>query len=208
MFKLHHLGLLLILFAVIIFLYLYSPLLKNEVNYFFTSKFNSNQNTKIQITESNNKIPKTITPVDRNFTIIIPKLNINTKVIKNVNPYDSKEYQVALSKGVAHAITSALPGDNKNIFLFAHSSDNFLNANRYNSIFYLLYKLKPSDSIYLVYNSKIFEYRIGKISYVSANEVSYLESKNTNSETLTLMTCWPPATTFKRLIVTAKYINQ
>lgn len=143
-----------------------------------------------------------IVPVSNDFSVIIPKLGINTKVIPNVNPYNSNDYNMALSQGVAHANTSGLPGENSNIFLFAHSSESFLLANRYNSIFYLLNKLTKNDEVYLVYKNQVFKYKISNKDEVNAKKTKYL-NKDYAKNTLVLMTCWPPGTNLNRLIVEA-----
>ena len=145
---------------------------------------------------------KEIVAIDPNFSIVIPKININTKVVKNVDPFDSKKYQLALTQGVAHAEGSALPGFPGNIFIFAHSASNWYQANQYNAIFYLINKLDPSDQIDLYYQGSKYSYKVTDKKVVSSSEVNYLSNQlNTNS--LTLMTCWPPGTTLKRLVVIA-----
>lgn len=148
-------------------------------------------------------IPKEIVPIDKNFGIVIPKLGANARIITNVDPYDSKAYQYALTKGVAHARGTSVPGAMGNIFLFAHSSENFYDALRYNSVFYLLPKLAAGDKILLYYHGVKFTYTVTGKKFVNPNDVSYLESKG-DTKTLTLMTCWPPGTNTQRLFVFAE----
>lgn len=142
-------------------------------------------------------------PVDENFGIIIPKIRANSKIIANVDPYNEKEYQVALTKGVAHAKGTAFPGQTGNVFIFSHSSENFYEALRYNSIFYLLNKMEKGDEIGIYYKKNKIPYKVVEKKIVDANDVSYLK-KNSKKHTLTLMTCWPPGTTLKRLLVIAE----
>jgi len=40
-----------------------------------------------------------------------------------------------LQKGIAHAQGSVFPGMQGNIYLFAHSTDNWWNVGRYNAVF-------------------------------------------------------------------------
>jgi sortase A len=142
------------------------------------------------------------------FGIVIPKIRANAKVINNIDPFNSKEYQWALTKGVAHAKGTAYPGHAGNTFIFAHSSVDWYIANRYNSVFYLLHKLEKGDKIEMYYKKKKYVYEVTVKKYVDASDVSYLNSQNSlnslNTSILTLMTCWPPGTTYKRLIVQAK----
>jgi len=185
-------GGVLIIVALFIPLKTYSPVLKAEINYQLNKKNTQNVNNK----------PVEVIPVDSNFSIIIPKINANAKVIRNVNPYDSKNYQKALTQGVAHASGSATPDQNGNVFIFAHSATNWYQANQYNAVFYLLNKLEKGDTLTLYFENTPYNYSVDEIKFVKASEVDYL-SNNLNTNSLTLMTCWPPGTTLKRLIVVA-----
>lgn len=143
-----------------------------------------------------------ITPLDKNFGIVIPKINANARIIPNIDPYNSQIYQSALTKGVAHAKGTVFPGRNGNSFIFSHSSTNFYEAIRYNSAFYLLNKLEIGDEIYTYVNDQKFIYKVIGKELVNPDNVSFLNAK-AETKTLTLMTCWPAGTTLKRLIVTA-----
>lgn len=183
-------GFSLIILSLVIFVLTFLPILVMEINF--------------SLRESEKKSEKNILyPLDKGFGIIIPKIGANAKIIPNVNPYNEKVYQLALTKGVAHSKGTAFPGEVGNIFLFSHSSQNFYEARRYNSIFYLLTKLKKDDDVYLFYKNKEFKYKVIDKKIVDSNSISYLV-KNGPKQTLTLMTCWPPGTTFKRLLVLAE----
>lgn len=175
------------------------PVIKNELDYQLHARSNTTTanapRKSLQSTE--------IVPADSQFSLIIPKIGANAKVIPNVDPFNSWEYQTALTQGIAHAKGTALPDEDGNIFLFSHSSVNFYQALRYNAIFYLLNKLQPGDEIDIVYQDKRYTYQVNQSQKVSPSQVTYLD-KFSSQPTLTLMTCWPPGTTFKRLIVTAK----
>lgn len=180
-------GIALIAFGTAILLLTFLPVVKEEALY-----------TVRTITTKGNKT--TIQPIDREFGIVIPKLGANAHVIPNVDPYDHDEYQRALTRGVAHARGTVYPGDVGNIFLFSHSSVNFYEASRYNSIFYLINKLEVGDAISLYYKGNRFDYTLKKKTMADPSDVSFLTRQTTKKE-LTLMTCWPPGTTYKRLMV-------
>ena len=129
-------GIVLIIISLAIPMSTFAPVFKAEVNYQINQK---------------NKIPTEVPPVDPEFSLIIPKINANTKVIKNVDPFDSTIYQSALTKGVAHAKNTATPDQIGNTFIFAHSAGNWYQANQFNAVFYLLNKLENGDSFFLVY---------------------------------------------------------
>ncbi len=180
-------GVVLVLAALFIPIKTYAPVLKAEIIYQLKKKADQ---------------PKEFTPIDSQFSIIIPKINANAKVIRNVNPYESSEYQKALTQGVAHASGTATPDQFGNVFIFAHSATNWYQANDYNAVFYLLNKLVAGDSIIVYFENIPYNYSVDEIKFVKPAEVDYL-SNNLNTNQLTLMTCWPPGTTLKRLIVVA-----
>jgi sortase A len=151
---------------------------------------------------SNETVVK-IQPVDPNFSIVIPKIGANANVIENVNPGNEEEYLEALKKGVAHAAGTMFPGMNGHIFLFAHSTDYFWNVGTYNALFYLLYKLEEGDEVNLVFQGQRIVYRVIGTKIVDPSEVEWLTRK-TDTELLTLQTCWPPGTTLKRLLIFAE----
>jgi len=182
------LGIFILALGIIIFLKIYFPVAKEEVVYRFTSHSPASQSTS---------------PIDPEFSIVIPRLGINTKVIKNVDPYNSSEYQVALTHGVAHAKGSALPGFSGNIFIFAHSAADLFQANRFNAVFYLINKLEAGDSIDLYFQSSKYTYTVSDKKIVKGSDLNYLTDNSVNKQSLTLMTCWPPGTTLNRLIILA-----
>lgn len=144
-----------------------------------------------------------IVPLDANLGIVIPKIGANSRVIKDVDPLNSKVYQQALTLGVAHAKGTPLPGEPGNAFLFSHSSVDFTQAAKYNSVFYLLSKLTIGDQIYIYNQGKRINFYVTEKKIVGAEAIQYLSSTD-NEPSVTLMTCWPPGTDLKRLLVVAK----
>jgi sortase A len=146
-------------------------------------------------------------PQDTQYSIVIPKIGANSRIIPNVNAGNEDEYLAALKVGVAQALGTANPGDNGNIFLFAHSADNIFDVGTYNAVFYLLYKLEKGDEVNVFYKNKRYVYKVTDKKIVDPTEVEYLTRK-TDSELLTLQTCYPPGTTLKRLLVFAVPANE
>lgn len=175
--------------GLLLFVLTFFPVIKEEVRY-DASRLTSKQGSA------------TLKPIHPQFGIVIPKIGANAAIVPNVDPYDSRIYQLALTKGVAHAKGSVFPGRMGNMFLFSHSSVDFYQALRFNSVFYLLNKLEYGDQIDIYFETKKFTYTVFESQLVDPKDVSYLKEK-TNQPLLTLMTCWPPGTTFKRLIVRA-----
>lgn len=144
-----------------------------------------------------------LVPVDPEFSIVVPKIAANARVLPNVNAADENDYLSALQNGVAHAAGTAFPGEKGHIFMFAHSTDYIWNVGNYNAVFYLLYKLEAGDEINIFYKGKRNVYTVTGKQVVDPTQVEYL-TKKTNEETLTLQTCWPPGTTLKRMLVFAE----
>lgn len=177
-----------ILAGIVIFAAIFYPVLFTELNY------------QLEKSQGEQAVKREIKPVDRQFGIVIPKIRANAKIIPNVDPYNADDYQLALTQGIAHAQLTVFPGETGNVFLFSHSSVNFLEARKYNSVFYLLYRMEKGDEIDLYRNGGKFKYIVTRIKTVGADEVKYLQGEGPK-KTVTLMTCWPPGTTYKRLLV-------
>ena len=146
-----------------------------------------------------------LTPKDTNFSIVIPKIGASSKVYPNVNPANADDFLPILQKGVAHAKGTVFPGQKGNIYLFAHSTDNFWDVGRYNAVFYLLKDLKPGDEIAIFFENKRHNYLVKTSKIVSPTDTQYIvNAQKTGKEVLILQTCWPPGTTFQRLLVFAE----
>jgi sortase A len=158
--------------------------------------------TQYALRQIKNTPVEEIVPVNTEFGIVIPKIGANSRVVANVDPYNSQLYQRALSQGVAHAAGTVLPGEIGNSFLFSHSSVDFFEARRFNSIFYLLNKLEIGDEIDIYLQDEKLVFLVTATGIHNPQEINFLKPGG-SGQTLTLMTCWPPGTTFKRLIVTA-----
>lgn len=194
-------GAVLVVLALLLFALIFYPVIKEEVRYRFTTKNNA-QITDVVITKnSTNDQGGNIVPADAEFSIIVPKIGGNAPVIKNIDPYDEHQYRNALENGVAHANGSVTPGEKGNTFLFAHSSDNFYTANHYNTVFYLLHKLENDDEFFIVHDGTVYKYAVSGTQEVAPDAVKYLETNSRDTQTATLMTCWPPGTTSNRLLV-------
>ena len=145
-----------------------------------------------------------LTPIDPLFSILIPKLGIDEKVIPNVDPDNPQDYLPVLQQGIAHAKGSVFPGFPGTTYLFAHSADNWWDIEHYNAIFYTLNNLSTGDEIAVFFENRRYEYVVSQKIIADPQDVSYLVSQHSGEQRLVLQTCWPPGTTFKRLYVLAK----
>lgn len=144
---------------------------------------------------------------DPEFSILIPKIGASSRVIPNVDPQDEGSFIPALKQGVAHAKGTVFPGIKGNTYLFAHSTDDWWNVGSYNAVFYLLKDLKVGEDVIVFFQNKRYNYKISETRIVDPTDVSFIvKSQEQTEELLILQTCWPPGTTWKRLIVIAKPI--
>jgi len=189
---------------------IFSPLIFKEAQY----RLSAFQNEKVIVADLNTKKGsfgqllhqpgiKILKPVDPWFSLLIPKIGLNTKILANVNPADKNQYDQALKSGVAHASGTYLPGEKGRIFLFGHSTDYIWNVPRFNAVFYLLKEVSQGDEIDLIYQGKRYIYQVTDRKVVKPSEVFYLKPKWGNEEVV-LQTCYPPGTTWLRLLIFAQ----
>lgn len=139
---------------------------------------------------------------DTRFYIYIPKIKAKAPIVANVNAGVEETFKEALKHGVAHSEGTSVPGKGST-YLFAHSTDSPFTFQRYNAIFYQLHTINPEDQdeIYVFHNDKLYKYRVSEKHIVDASDTSWLAENGENR--LVLQTCWPPGTSWKRLIVVA-----
>lgn len=217
-------GNFLVLFALYAIIATFIPIINAQVIYYYRTltgvKYRVENDLIVRSYEENASNPVTrllsedrpatqrVSPASTDFGIVIPKIGANSNVVANVDAGDEKAYQDALQIGVAHARGTAFPGakeGNRKTYLFAHSTDNWWNINRYNAVFFLLKELNPGDEIDIFYNGRRFVYKAVEIKIVESDDIGYLVEPS-DEEVLVLQTCWPPGTTLKRLLVIAKPI--
>lgn len=146
-----------------------------------------------------------IAPISTDFGVVIPKIFANVAVTGNVNPAEPGIYQSVLRQagGVAHAAGSAFPDEDGVVYIFGHSADSNLDVERFNAVFYLLRKLEPNDLIVVYYLGKDYRYRVREKKVVSPEDLTDITDVSAK-KLLILQTCWPPGTTWKRLLIVAE----
>lgn len=168
------------------------------------------------ITASNDGlIPIDIAVAPYENRIEIPKIAVNAPIItpeKGVEALVANDWNVledtirdSLLKGVVHYPGTAEPGDKGNAFFTGHSSNVFWDISKYNSVFALLPKLEVGDDIFVYYEQTKYHYKIIAKKEVTPKDVSILAQGN--EKQLTLMTCTPVGTNYRRLVLTAELID-
>lgn len=139
--------------------------------------------------------------------VIIPKINVQIPTDFSQKTVDAKAIEAALDNGIVHYPTTTLPGQNGNAAFFGHSSNNIFNKGKYKFAFVMLRTLIPGDTFYLTYNGKVYAYKVISKTVVEPTQVSVLDPIPGKTATATLITCDPPGTSLKRLVVVGEQIS-
>jgi sortase A len=139
---------------------------------------------------------KHVTPAVNTYTISIPKLRINN-AITTIAGED-------LAASLVHYGGTGLPGQYGTAVIFGHSGlPQFYSPTNYKAIFSLLPTLKIGDEVDVMYDGIQYTYIIYEMVVVDPSDLSALEQRFDDSY-ITLVTCVPPGTYWKRLNVKAK----
>lgn len=137
-------------------------------------------------------------------TITIPKINIHSPVVYEPSVAEAA-VQKALEGGIDHYGNTPAPGQGGNSVFFGHSSNDWWEPGNYKFVFILLDKLVPGDQFSIDYQGKRFVYQVSGTKVVEPTDLSVLAQSPT--PTVTLITCTPPGTSWKRLVVVASQIQ-
>lgn len=153
----------------------------NAQNWFPTYTPSNNSNT-------DNKIGS--------YTIAIPKLKIKSATVSTL------DYE--LDKHLVQYNGTPTPPENGNTVIFGHSTlPQLFNPSNYKTIFANAYQLGIGDDIYIYINNVMYHYKIFSITVVDPTDISVF-SQSVDNSYLTLVTCTPPGTTWKRLIIKSR----
>lgn len=141
--------------------------------------------------------------------LIIPKINVNIHVVYDITSLEDAPVQEGLKKGVVHYKlpgANSLPGQVGNTVILGHSSNDIFDPGDYKFAFVLLDRLQAGDIVYMHYEGKRFIYRVTDKKVITPTEFNALHVNN-GKPMLTLVTCTPPGTALKRLLVYAEQIS-
>jgi len=213
-------GVLFIIFGVSLFGYILFPVLSWQI--FFAASFSQNIDYPIpkttvlgastfeslissanlagvDYTNAKNWFPnfdyKEGDPKIRSYNLSIPAINIENAQVSTLSD--------DLGKHLVHFNPTA-PPDKGNSVIFGHSTLPYLfDPEDYKTIFANLYKVKVGDEVWTTVSGVSYKYKVFEIKVVDPQDTSVLEQKFDNSY-LTLVTCTPPGTVWKRLIIKAE----
>lgn len=144
-------------------------------------------------------------PGDAKPTVLvrIDKINIEAPMVWSTKA-DENSMLKDLENGLNHYPKSAAPGQIGNMVISGHSSNYLWAKGNYNHIFENLNNLEAGDGITITTiqkNGRVITYHyIVTEKFITApdDEAIFAES---DQPTITLSTCWPLGTNFKRVIV-------
>lgn len=132
------------------------------------------------------------------YTISIPKLGIDHAVVRSDH--------TDLKQSLIQYPGTALPGNLGNTVIFGHSVlPQFFNPQNYLTIFSTLHTLRPGDTMEISADGATFTYKISQMYETQPDDLSPL-AQVYNGRYLTLITCTPPGTYLRRLIIKAYVI--
>lgn len=160
-----------------------------------------NNLTGVDYTDAQNWFPtyktKSTKTKQASYTLSIPSLNIKDALVSTIDN--------DLSSHLVNYGGTAVPPDNGNAVVFGHSTlPQLFNPKDYKTIFATLYKLKVGDEFLVGVEGISYSYKIESITIVEPEDTSIFTQDLSNSF-VTLVTCTPPGTTWKRLIIKARF---
>lgn len=127
------------------------------------------------------------------YAIGIPKLGIKKAVVE-IGGED-------LTRSLIHWGGTANPGDLGNAVIFGHSClPQFADPTDYRCIFAKLMDLNVGDEILMTFDGITYKYTVFELLTVEPEDISVLEQRFDDSY-VTLITCVPPGTYWKRGVV-------
>jgi sortase A len=133
------------------------------------------------------------------YTISIPKINVTDAVVSTVDT-DLKSHLVQYAG-------TPQPPDKGNTVIFGHSTlPQLFNPKDYTTIFANLHKIVIGDQVIVKSEGVTYTYKIVNISVVDPEDTSVL-AQTPDTSYITIITCTPPGTVWKRLIVKAQLQN-
>lgn len=134
------------------------------------------------------------------YYLSVPKLNIEDAEVSTTD-YD-------LSKHLIQYSGTSIPGENGTAIIFGHSTlPNWFSPKDYKTIFATLYKIKNGDEIKTRVNGAEYVFKVFSVTVTSPEDTNMFSQSFDNSY-ITIITCTPPGTVWKRLIVRASLVDQ
>lgn len=134
-----------------------------------------------------------------NYRISIPKINIINALVSTVDNN--------LSTHLVQYGGTAVPPSKGTAVIFGHSTlPQLYQAGNYRTIFANAHSLEVGDDINITVNGVGYRYKIYNLTITTPSDTSFFDQQYDDNY-LTLVTCTPPGTTWKRLIIKSKIVH-
>lgn len=153
--------------------------------------------------------PNSAITVGPESRLIIPKINIDMPVDYNVTSVDENTIQMALQNAAVHYNlpgANAKPGQFGNVSILGHSSNDVFAAGKYKFAFVLSDQLVPGDAFYLHYGGIRYTYKVTEKRVINPDQLAALQIGE-DKPMATIITCTPPGTSLKRLLIYGEQIS-
>lgn len=136
------------------------------------------------------------TPKITSYLLSIPKLRIKNALVSTVD--------TDLSKYLINYPGTSVAPEKGNAVIFGHSTlPQLYKESDYKTIFANLHTLKVGDEVITHVDEISYSYKIYNIIVIDPKDTSVF-AQNYDDSYLTLITCTPPGTVWKRLVIQAK----
>lgn len=129
------------------------------------------------------------------YLLSIPKLKIDNAEVSTID-YD-------LDNHLVQYLGTSIPGDLGTAVIFGHSTlPQLFDPKNYKTIFANAHTLKVGDELYATVSGVKYKYKIFSIIITSPEDTNIL-SQGFDHSYITIVTCTPPGTIWKRLVIRA-----
>ena len=131
------------------------------------------------------------------YFVSIPKIHVENAVVSTID--------VDLSQHMVNFPGTAVPPNKGNPVIFGHSTlPQLFDAKNYHTILANAHTLVVGDEIIVTVNDTEYHYKIEDVSIVDPENLDPYMTQDADDSYLTIITCTPPGTTWKRLIIKAR----
>ena len=143
---------------------------------------------------------------DKQNTLEVPKIGISIPIIFSSSA-DKTTIMKDLDAGVVFYPGSVYPGQNGQMIILGHSAPSGWPHIKHDWAFTDLEKLTVGDTVLIDLNNKQYTYIVKEKNIIKKGADVPTDISTTNSNVLTLISCWPPGKDYQRIAVTAELQN-
>jgi sortase A len=131
------------------------------------------------------------------YFISIPKIHVDNAIVSTVD--------VDLGQHLVNFPGTAIPPNKGNAVAFGHSTlPQLFDPKNYHTILAYAHTISVGDSIFVTVNNTQYRYQVEHIYIVDAESLDQYLAQDTDDSYFTIITCTPPGTTWKRLIIKSR----